>query len=139
MDNEILTSDGSGGIVAETNFTYNGTDGILTLNRSYDKVNTHTATGVNTTTTIDRFTSDFGCAAFFEYCITGNAGQKRVGQVYATWDNAGAAFTDVSSPDLNGSTANLKWNVQVTAGIVDLIATITGGTWDILVATRIIF
>jgi hypothetical protein len=62
-----------------------------------------------------------------------------MGQVYATWDNSGAAWTDVSSPDLNGSTANLSWKVQVSGGNVELIAAIVGGTWDILVATRIVF
>jgi hypothetical protein len=62
-----------------------------------------------------------------------------MGQIYATWDNSGAAFTDVSSPDLNGSTANLIWKVQVTGGSVELVASIGGGSWDILVATRIIF
>jgi hypothetical protein len=62
-----------------------------------------------------------------------------MGQVYATWDNSAATFTDVSSPDLNGSTANLIWKVSVGGGSVNLEATISSGTWDILVATRIVF
>jgi hypothetical protein len=63
-----------------------------------------------------------------------------MGQVYATWDGSSAVWTDVSSPDLNGSTANLIWKVAISGGsTVDLIAVIFGGTWDILVATRIIF
>jgi len=62
-----------------------------------------------------------------------------MGQVYATWDTGGAAFTDVSSPDLNGSTANFVWKVSVGGGTVNLDAQIAGGTWDVLVATRIIF
>jgi hypothetical protein len=62
-----------------------------------------------------------------------------MGQVFSTWDTSSAVFTDVSSPDLNGSTAALIWKVQVVSGSVELVATISAGTWDILVATRIIF
>ena len=62
-----------------------------------------------------------------------------MGQVFSTWDNASAVFTDISSPDLNGSTADLVWKVQVNSGSVELIATISVDTWDILVATRIVF
>ena len=88
---------------------------------------------------MDKFTPDFGCAAFFEYCITENGGAKRMGQVYSTWDSGGVTFTDVSSPDLNASTAGLKWDMTVSGGFVNLFAKINAGTWDILVATRIIF
>jgi len=130
LDNEVLTSDGSGGIVAEANFTYNGPDGVLTLNASYDKVNTKTSTNISTTTIIDTFGTDFGCSAIFEYCITNTNGYKRMGQVFSTWDNASAVFTDISSPDLNGSTADLVWKVQVNSGSVELIATISVDTWE---------
>jgi hypothetical protein len=139
LDNEVLTSDGSGGIVAESNFTYNGSDSVLTLTGSYDKVNTKSVPNISTTTTIDTFGTDFGCSAIFEYCITNNSGYKRMGQVFSTWDNASAVFTDISSPDLNGLTTGLIWKVTVTSGSVELIANIGSGTWDILVATRIIF
>jgi hypothetical protein len=62
-----------------------------------------------------------------------------MGQVYATWDNAGTAFSDVSSPDLNGSTTAFTWRVNIVSGNVELQSSITAGTWDILVATRVIF
>jgi hypothetical protein len=62
-----------------------------------------------------------------------------MGQVYATWDTSSAVFTDVSSPDLNSSTAAFIWKVQVTSGNVELISSFSSGTWDVLVATRIIF
>jgi flavoprotein len=62
-----------------------------------------------------------------------------MGQVYATWNSTLSTFTDISSPDLVGSTAGLKWDVYVIAPNVFLTAKISSGTWDILVATRIIF
>ncbi len=134
-----MTSDGSGGIVAESGFTYNGVDKVLTLTQSYDKVDTKSELGVTTTQVIDSFGPDFGCAAFFEYCITESGGAKRMGQVYSTWNATSAVFTDVSTPDLGGSTAGFVWKVSVGGGTVNLDATISSGTWDILVATRIIF
>ena len=112
---------------------------MLILTSSYSKVNTKSDSGVNSTQTIDSFLTDFGCAAFFEYCITSSGGAKRMGQVYATWNNSSAVFTDVSSPDLAGSTAGLIWKVQVSGGNVELIATISSGSWNILVSTRVIF
>ncbi len=138
-DNEILTSDGAGGIVAESNFTYDGPNGTLTLNRSWDKVNTVSVSNPSSGQVIDTFATNFGCAAFFEYCITENGGAKRMGQVYATWDNSSAAFTDVSTPDLNSSTAGFVWKVIVTSGNVELTSSISSGSWDVLVATRIVF
>jgi hypothetical protein len=64
-----------------------------------------------------------------------------MGQVYTTWNNSNAVYTDVSSPDLNGSTSNFVWKVQVNGGTgdVELVAVISGDTWDILVSTRIVF
>ena len=62
-----------------------------------------------------------------------------MGQVFSTWDGSSAVFTDVSSPDLNGVTSAFEWKVNVTSGNVELVALISVGTWDILVATRIIF
>jgi hypothetical protein len=62
-----------------------------------------------------------------------------MGQVYTTWDTSSAVFTDISSPDLNSSTAGFVWKVQVTSGNVELVCSITSGSWDVLVATRIIF
>ena len=62
-----------------------------------------------------------------------------MGQIYAVWDNATATHTDVASPDLNGSTANYIWKVDVIGGVLELACAINGGTWDVLVSTRIIF
>jgi hypothetical protein len=102
-------------------------------------VDTKNVPTVSVSQTIDSFAPDFGCAAFFEYCITESGGAKRMGQVYATWNTGSAVFTDVSSPDLGGSTAGFVWKVGVGSGTVRLDAAISSGTWDILVATRIIF
>jgi len=132
-------SDGLGGVISSTRFTYNTTSQVQTLTSSYVKVDTKSASSVSSIQVIDSFATSFGCAAFFEYCVTESGGAKRMGQIYATWDSSAATFTDVSSPDLNGSTVDLVWKVQVLGGNLELLSGITSGTWDILVATRIIF
>jgi hypothetical protein len=61
-----------------------------------------------------------------------------MGQIYAVWDNSSATHTDVSSPDLNGSTAGYIWKVQINGGFLELACNVTGD-WDVLVSTRIVF
>jgi hypothetical protein len=60
---------------------------------------------ISTGQVVDSYSSEIGCAAIFEYCITEGGGAKRMGQVYGVWDATSGTGTDVSSPDLNGSTS----------------------------------
>jgi hypothetical protein len=62
-----------------------------------------------------------------------------MGQVYAVWDTNGATHTDVSSPDLIGSTGGYTWKVQVNSGSLELACNVSAGNWDVLVSTRIVF
>jgi hypothetical protein len=62
-----------------------------------------------------------------------------MGQIMATWDTGGIAFTDNSTPDLNSSTAAFVWKIQLNGASVELVADISSGTWDALVSIRIIF
>jgi hypothetical protein len=63
----------------------------------------------------------------------------RAGFVMAVWDSSSATYTDVSTPDLNGSTLGLTFTVTVSAPNVLLKANVTSGTWTVKVGTRIIF
>jgi len=62
-----------------------------------------------------------------------------MGQIYAVWDGSSATHTDVSSPDLNGSTAGYIWKVQINGGFLELACNVTSGNWRVLVSTRIVF
>jgi len=57
----------------------------------------------------------------------------------AVWDGSGAAFTDTSTTDLNGSTEGIAFTVTVSGGNVRLNAVVGAGTWTVKVGTRIIF
>jgi len=127
--------------VAEPNLTFNGS--VLTDNGDfrqlgYHLVNTTTDNNVSASQNIISFSTDLGCSAFFEYCITRNNGAKRMGQVYVVWDGGSAESTDVSSPDLNGSTSDFIWKVTVSASTLYFDAAIGSGTWNILVHVRVL-
>jgi hypothetical protein len=59
--------------------------------------------------------------------------------VLAAWNCTGATYTEVSTPDLNGSTADVEFSVDTNSNNVRLNAIISGGTWEIKVGSRIIF
>jgi hypothetical protein len=63
----------------------------------------------------------------------------RAGFVMAVWNSSTSTYTDVSTPDLNGSTLGLSFSVIVSAPNVLLKANATSGTWTVKVGTRIIF
>jgi hypothetical protein len=147
-------SDGAGGIQSCNTFTYEcGDTNLLTIDSTLISINssnvvfdssfikTHTwdAYGLTSTTVINSFEITFGCSAIYEYCITESGGAKRMGQIMATWDTGGIAFTDNSTPDLNSSTAAFVWKIQLNGASVELVADISSGTWDTLVSIRIIF
>jgi hypothetical protein len=96
---------------------------------------------------LDVFPTNLGCSAIFEYCLESvfpspsqSVGRKRMGQVMATWDSNDAVFTDVSTPDLRGSTQGVQLRVESQGNSVFLTADVTDNlTWEVLVSTRIIF
>jgi hypothetical protein len=147
-------SDGAGGIQSCNTFTYEcGDTNLLTIDStlisinssnvvfdsSFIKTRTWDAFGLTSTTVINSFEITFGCSAIYEYCITESGGAKRMGQIMATWDGSGVVFTDNSTPDLNSSTVDFIWKVQKNGTSVELVANVLSGTWDALVAIRIIF
>jgi hypothetical protein len=63
----------------------------------------------------------------------------RSGIVMTVWDGINTTFTDNSTPDLNASTAAVKFFTTITGPDLELYAAIGGGIWDISVGTRIVF
>jgi hypothetical protein len=63
----------------------------------------------------------------------------RAGVVMAVWNGLIATYTDNSTPDLDGSTTALYFQVAISGSDVILVANATSGTWTIKVGTRIIF
>jgi hypothetical protein len=146
---ELLTSDGNGGVDSQPNLIYTtgNTHNVLTINDSYIRVVTRSFGGIESGTTrvVDAFHVSSGCSAIFEYCVESvfpsvSIGRKRMGQIFATWDSTESVYTDVSSPDLKGSTQGFQLKVQVQGNTVFLNAEVTdNNVWNVLISTRIIF
>jgi hypothetical protein len=95
--------------------------------------------GVSSSTSLYQIPVSSGCGAYFDYCVIDGSGNKRLGTVMATWDSSGAAFTDTSTPDLNGSTLGLGFTVTVGGGNVNFNSVVTSGTWTVRLAVRIVY
>jgi hypothetical protein len=133
-----LTSDGtSQGAIAQSGLTYDGNSLIILGNQF---IESQSGSSISTTgVTITSLPTSTGSSAYFEYVIKNGSGYMRAGFVMAVWDSATATYTDVSTPDLNGSTLGLTFSVVVSAPNVILKANVTSGTWTVKVGTRIIF
>jgi len=80
-----------------------------------------------------------GSSANFEYFVKGSSNQIRSGNVMAAWNCTGATYTEVSTPDLNGSTEDISFTVDTNSNNIRLNAVVTSGSWEVKVGTRIIF
>jgi hypothetical protein len=81
-----------------------------------------------------------GSTVFFDYSVYNSAtGARRAGTVMAVWNTTTAVSTDTSTPDLVATTFPVLFSVDVAAGQVRLLATISTGSWDITAGARVIF
>jgi len=113
-------------------------DGQLTLNGPII-LNTSSTSGLTIgTTSIVSFTASAGNGSYFDYHLSGYSNERRTGTVMATWNGTSSQFTDTSTPDLNGSTTGIEFNVAIITGNVTLQAVVTSGTWSVDTGIRII-
>ena len=132
-DNVLTVQDGAG-----TNTLQVQGDGKLTLNGPI-VLNTSSSSGLTTgTTSIVSFTASAGNGSYFDYHLSGHLGERRTGTVMATWYGTSSQFTDTSTPDLNGSTRGIEFNVDIISGNVTLQSVVTSGTWSVHTGIRII-
>jgi hypothetical protein len=132
-DNVLTVQNGTG-----TNTLQVQGDGKLTLNGPI-VLNTSSSSGLTTgTTSIVSFTASAGNGAYFDYHLSGFSNERRTGTIMSTWNGSNVAFTDTSTPDLNGSTRAIEFNVAVITGNVTLQSVVTSGTWSVDTGIRII-
>jgi hypothetical protein len=101
-----------------------------------------TLTGITASpTTAYSIDESTGTAAYFDYRVTNTVNNGwRAGTVMAVWNPTAnvVEFTDTSTADLTATTAGLSWSVSISGTSVQLIATITSGTWNIKIGARVI-
>lgn len=137
-NNRLTTATGNANeFNAESNLTFDGS--FLSLTGS---LNIHSAGNASLTsgqTEILSFPTTEGKSANFDYVIYNGTSDLRAGTVISVWNNVDASYTDISTPDLNGNTEAISFSVAISGGDVKLFANVTSGTWDLDIATRIIF
>jgi hypothetical protein len=102
-------------------------------------LNTNQSTGLTTgITSIVSFGISIGNGSYFDYHLSGFSGERRTGTVMAIWDSTNVQYTDTSTPDLNGSTKGIEFNVAIITGNVTLQSVVTSGTWSVDTGIRII-
>jgi hypothetical protein len=55
------------------------------------------------------------------------------------WNSTQATLTDLSTPDIGGSTDGITFDVSNNGTNVSLIAVVTSGTWTVLGGIKIMF
>jgi hypothetical protein len=126
-----LTATGTQGEAnAEPNMLFDSTNFYLS---------SYSGSSVNGDVNLITVSQSSGNSAFFDYYVS-NEATERAGTVIAVWNGGRVTFTDYSSPDTNGSTAGITFNVTVGSGNAVLAASVTtGGPWTVKVGSRVIF
>jgi hypothetical protein len=91
------------------------------------------------TTVISSIPCVSGSSANFDYFVQGVSNEIRTGVVLAAWNCTGTTYTEYSTPDLNGSTESISFQVDANSNNIRLKAVVTSGTWLVKVATKITF
>jgi hypothetical protein len=55
------------------------------------------------------------------------------------WNNTNVTFVDTATPDLDGSTLDVLFNVTNDSTNINLTIIIGSGNWNVLVSSKIIF
>jgi hypothetical protein len=143
-NNQVLTSNGSGGIVAESNLTFDGSFLFISGNSQQYGIQYNQSgivSGITTDTLLNRILTSSGSSAVFDYYVRNTSTQgMRSGQIIAVWDQStNATWVDYSTPDLNASTLPVKFKVENNGTFVSLTAVIGSGTWNIGASSRVTF
>ena len=141
----------SGNLVTVTDTTTNVGNNVLTVNSpnsgrfafssyGYMQINSAVLTGQNANVTVYQIPDTVSTSAFFDYSVVEAGGARRAGTVMVVWNSTAntAAFNDVSTTDLGGSTADIIFTAAVDGSDnLELVANIAGGSWDIRLSVRL--
>lgn len=84
-------------------------------------------------TIIDSFDISDAYAARWDYWVKEAGGAQRVSSILGHWLADGSYdLADQGADDLDGDTSGIEFDISITGTTVQLIATITSGTWNII-------
>jgi hypothetical protein len=100
---------------------------------------TKSLTAIAATTVAYSVDKTTGTAAYFDYRLTNTTNSGwRAGTVMVVWDGTNVEFTDTSTNDITATTSGLSWTAAISGSNLNLTATITSGTWNIKIGSRVI-
>jgi hypothetical protein len=100
---------------------------------------TKSLTAIAATTVAYSVDKTTGTAAYFDYRVTNTTNSGwRAGTVMVVWDGTNVEFTDTSTNDITATTSGLSWTPAISGSNLNLTATITSGTWNIKIGSRVI-
>jgi hypothetical protein len=142
--NSIVTSDGSGTTVyGHTNLLFENDTIKLTGDTKFEgdrydqSVSTTATSGIRAVHSIP---TTSGESIYFYYVVIEQTnGYTRSGTVMTINDGSKSTYTDVSTPDLNGSTKGIQFDTVVNSGNLQLRTNVTSGSWDVRVRTEVLF
>ena len=142
--NSIVTSDGSGTTVyGHSNLLFENDTIKLTGDTKFEgdrydqSVSTTATSGIRAVHSIP--TASGESIYFYYVVIEQTNGYTRSGTVMTINDGGKSTYTDVSTPDLNGSTKGIQFDTAVSSGNLQLRANVTSGSWDVKVRTEVLF
>lgn len=121
---------------ALSELTFDGT--YLNLGGA-QRIQTDLNSSVSSSAILYQVPATIGKGANFDYYVEESGGAKRMGTIMSVWDSLGSSWTDISTPDLNSSTAGISFTVTVSGGNVNFNSVVTSGTWEITLSVRIIY
>lgn len=98
---------------------------------------TSTSNAVSTNSTI--FTiSTVGTytSGFIDYHVTDGSGNARSGQIQIAYVGGQVAHNETATQDI-GNTSGFQWDVQMSAGDINLESIVTSGVWDIKLIAKV--
>ena len=63
----------------------------------------------------------------------------RTGTIMSVNDGTNSTYTDMSTPDIVGSTKDIQFSTRISGSDLQLRANVVSGTWDVRVSTEVIF
>lgn len=86
---------------------------------------------ISSSQAVDSFAYSVAYGARWDLLVNGTS--QKAGTIIATWteDGANIDYADYFSPDINGSTSGISFDVQISGGNVILYATVTSGSWAV--------
>ena len=108
----------------------------------YGEQYVHSAEGLALTTgtyTLEDVPVISGRSIQFDYVVYNDSGDSRAGTVIVVWNTTTATLTDLSTPDINGVTDDVKFDVTNNGTNVRLNVVTGSDGWTVVGGTRVIF